>query len=112
MRFPSLMREVWRNLLKRPATVKYPLERPPISRIYRGKHELVRERCTGCGLCAMTCPSFAITIKTIDGKSFPRIDLGKCIFCYHCEDVCPRGAIKRGKDYELACWNRDEMIVK
>lgn len=111
MRLPSLIKEVWNNLLKKPATIKYPFEKPPVSRIYRGKHELVRERCTGCGLCAAICPSFAINMKTVDEKIFPEIDLGKCIFCYQCEDVCPRGAIKRGREYELASWNRSEVIV-
>lgn len=112
MRLPSLMREVWTNLLKKPTTVKYPYEKTPIPQTYRGKHELIRERCTGCGLCAAICPASAITMRVVNEKIFPEINLSKCIFCYQCEDVCPRGAIKRGKEYELASWSKNEMIVR
>ncbi|MEM0240835.1 MAG: NADH-quinone oxidoreductase subunit I [Candidatus Nezhaarchaeales archaeon] len=112
MRLPSLIREVWVNLFKKPATVKYPFERLPVPQTYRGKHELVRDRCTGCGLCARICPAYAISINSVHGKVLPEIDLGKCIFCYLCEDACPRGAIKRSKEYELASWSRDEIIVR
>jgi len=48
----------------------------------------------------------------IEGKALPIIDLGKCIFCYQCEEVCPRGAIKRGRDYELASWRREDLIMR
>ncbi|RLF06877.1 MAG: NADH-quinone oxidoreductase subunit I [Thermoprotei archaeon] len=112
MRLPSLLKEVWSNLFKKPVTVKYPFKRLPVSPIYRGKHEILRDRCTGCGLCAKICPAFAITMETIGDKVFPIIDLGKCIFCYQCEDVCPRGAIRRGKDFELASWSRGDLILR
>ncbi|MCS7139854.1 MAG: NADH-quinone oxidoreductase subunit I [Nitrososphaerota archaeon] len=112
MRLPSLIKEAWLNLLRKPVTVKYPFKRLPVSHIYRGRHELIKERCTGCGLCSNVCPAFAIVMTPIDGKVFPRIDLGKCIYCYQCEDACPRGAIRRGKSYELASWSREEMILR
>lgn len=112
MRLPSLIKEVWVNLLKKPATIRYPFERLSIPQTYRGKHELIRSRCTGCGLCAKICPAFAITMRATDGGTSPEIDLGKCIFCYQCEDVCPRGAIKRGREYELGSWNRNEMVIR
>ncbi len=112
MRLPSLIREVWANLVKKPATVKYPFKRLPISPRFRGKHELLKDRCTGCGLCADICPAFAISMIEVDGKRFPSIDLGKCIFCYQCEDVCPRGAIRRSGDFELASWRREDLILR
>jgi formate hydrogenlyase subunit 6/NADH:ubiquinone oxidoreductase subunit I len=51
-------------------------------------------------------------MMSIEKRTFPVIDLSKCIFCYQCEEVCPRGAIKRGKDYELASWEKEGLIVK
>lgn len=110
MRMPSLFKEVWSNLIKRPATLKYPFKKLPVPQTYRGLHILVRERCTGCGLCSKVCPAFAILMRPVSGKVYPFIDLGKCVFCFQCEDACPRGAIKRGKSYELATWKRSELI--
>lgn len=112
MRLPSLLREVWSNLFRRPATVKYPFKRLSVPPSYRGKHEVLRDRCTGCGLCAKICPAFAITMESTGDRSFPTIDLSKCIFCYQCEDVCPRGAIRRGRDFELASWSKDSLILR
>lgn len=111
MKLPSLIKEVWANFLKKPATIKYPFERLPIPLTYRGKHELIKERCTGCGLCAKTCPAFAISMTIVDDNILPKIDLGRCIFCFQCEDLCPRGAIRRGGKYELASWSKSDLIV-
>jgi NADH-quinone oxidoreductase subunit I len=112
MTFPSLLRRAWSNLFKKPATVQYPFKKltPPVT--YRGRHVLVNERCTSCGLCAKICPAFAITMVPAEGKALRIIDLSKCIFCYQCESVCPRGAIKRGKDYELATWRKEDLVLR
>jgi len=112
MTLPSLLRRAWSNLFKKPATIQYPFRKLTPPSTYRGRHILVREKCVGCGLCSKTCPAFAITMMSIEKRTFPVIDLSKCIFCYQCEEVCPRGAIKRGKDYELASWGKEGLIVK
>lgn len=46
------------------------------------------EKCTGCGNCANSCPTKAISIKK---KAL--IDKSKCMKCYVCHEVCEYGAI-------------------
>src|SRR5204862_1704416 len=38
------------------------------------------------------------------------INLARCIFCGYCEVACPFDAITMGHDYELADYNREDLI--
>jgi ferredoxin len=50
----------------------------------------VREAlCSGCGLCATTCPTEAISL--IGGIA--RIDQERCNYCLLCQQECPQRAI-------------------
>ncbi len=62
-----------RHLFKRKATVKYPESKRTFSDVWRGQHVLKRddkgaERCTACGLCAVSCPAEAITMQAAERK--------------------------------------------
>src|SRR4028118_2082943 len=53
------------HIFKKPATISYPEQKRPISPTFRGLHilnrdEEGRERCTACGLCALSWPADAI----------------------------------------------------
>ena len=80
-------------------TIQYPEEKRPVSDIFRGQHVLKRdddgrERCTACGLCALSCPAEAITMVAAERKEDEKhlyreekyaaiyeINMLRCIFC-------------------------------
>ena len=100
-----------RHLFRRKVTIQYPEQVREMSPVYRGQHmlkrdELGRENCTACGLCALSCPAEAITMKAEERKkgeellyreekyaSIYEINMLRCIFCGLCEEACPKDAI-------------------
>ncbi len=85
--------------------VKEPAHKSPI---FRGKHVVKYEICTGCDACNKICPVDAIVMKPLPIKrpnKIPEVNLAICIFCGLCEDVCPtkpEKAIKlAGGDIEM-----------
>jgi NADH-quinone oxidoreductase subunit I len=104
-------------------TVKYPLEKLPISPRYRAVHKLLgllesgTNRCIGCGLCEKICIANCIRIDTkIDEESRKEvvdysINLGRCIFCGYCAEVCPELAIVHGGRYENASEQRAHFVL-
>ena len=105
-------------------TVKYPLEKLPISPRYRAVHRLQRllesgeNRCIGCGLCEKICIANCIRIDSkIDKNSRKEvldytINFGRCIYCGYCAEVCPELAIVHGGEYEVASEQRAEFAQK
>jgi NADH-quinone oxidoreductase subunit I len=62
------------------------------SEMFRGKHEILYDACTGCDACNKICPVDAIIMKPLPLKrpnKLPEVSLSICIFCGLCEDVCP-----------------------
>ena len=85
--------------------VKEPAHKSPI---FRGRHVVKYEICTGCDACNKICPVDAIKMKPLPLKrpnKVPEVNLAICIFCGLCEDVCPtkpEKAIKlAGGDIEM-----------
>ncbi|MGE5584108.1 MAG: aldo/keto reductase [Bacillota bacterium] len=52
--------------------------------------KIVRNHCRGCGACARTCPSGALSI--VDGKA--AVDPAACVLCGYCSAACPQFAIR------------------
>lgn len=112
---------------KRPVTLRYPEEKRKLPARSRGRHYLTKwndglERCVGCELCAIVCPSQAIYVKPAandpeapnsHGERYAsdfQINMLRCIYCGYCEEACPTGAIILGNEYELSSYTRQELI--
>jgi len=50
-------------------------------------------RCSGCKICEMVCPVYAISVKRIEKKPVVNIDPNLCVGCWNCEQRCPDHAI-------------------
>jgi NADH-quinone oxidoreductase subunit I len=116
-----------RFALRRAVTTPYPDVKTRVEPRFKGRHWLTRyadglERCVGCELCVIVCPSQAIYVKAAENTPQHQVSKGeryaeefqinmlRCIFCGFCEEACPTGAIILGHDYELAGYTRASMI--
>ncbi|MEW6679555.1 MAG: NADH-quinone oxidoreductase subunit I [bacterium] len=120
----ELIRGLWItffHLFKRHVTIQYPRERKPVAERFRGPTRLLLssydiEKCVACCLCATYCPSGCIKISAFEDEKHNKrvasyeIDIKRCIFCGLCVEACPKEAIKQSELYELACYNKDEMV--
>ena len=98
-----MIREVLRNFLRKPATVKYPAVAYKMPKHFRGKLKFYPEKCIGCKLCVRDCPTNAITIRKVGDKLFEaEIDFAKCIYCAQCVNSCRKDALEATEEFELA----------
>ena len=119
-----------KHFFRKKATIHYPEQVRAFSPVYRGQHMLKRdeqgrENCTACGLCALSCPAEAITMKAAERKKgeehlyreekyaeIYEINMLRCIFCGLCEEACPKDAIYLTISKELvpAQYDREDFI--
>ncbi|MEQ1438079.1 NADH-quinone oxidoreductase subunit NuoI [Fontimonas sp. SYSU GA230001] len=114
---------VFRHLFARKATIEYPEQKPYLPPRYRGRIVLTRdpdgeERCVACNLCAVACPVACIALQKgekEDGRWYPewfRINFSRCIYCGMCEEACPTYAIQLTPDFEMAEYDRRNMVYE
>lgn len=112
MRPGKMIKEVLRNVLKKPATILYPAEAITMPAKFRGKLKFSPEKCIGCLMCVRDCPSGAIKIRKVAEKQFEaEIDFSRCIYCCQCVDSCPKKALEATLDVELAQLDRAKLKV-
>jgi len=111
----AMLLEVFRHLFKKRATLMYPFgdrEKIPVPEGLRGKISFNRDLCIGCGLCARFCPSGAAELVEDEKGKRPIFHIDRCLFCAQCEEVCPRKAITLTKTFEIAGFDRSNLVVK
>ena len=117
-----------RHFFKKKVTVQYPEQKREFSPVFRGRHILMRdekgaERCTACGLCAVSCPAEAITIVAAERQKGEEhlyreekyaavydINMLRCIFCGLCEEACPKDAVYLTEELVPALYDRKDFI--
>jgi NADH-quinone oxidoreductase subunit I len=122
------LKTTFARLVEGPVTIQYPEEKTPVYPRFRGRHKLHRfedtglEKCVGCSLCAAACPADCIRVVAAENDPDDRvsageryaavyeINLSRCIFCGYCEVACPFDAITMGHEYEMADYNRGDLI--
>ncbi len=71
-----------------------------------------------CYLCAAACPVDCISLQATQdgsGRRYPeffRINFSRCIFCGFCEEACPTYAIQLTPDFEMAEWERKNLVYE
>src|SRR3954467_919337 len=117
-----------KHFFRKPVTISYPEEKREYSENFRGLHSLKRdengkERCTACGLCALSCPAEAITMTAAERQpgeenlyreekyaAVYEINMLRCIFCGLCEEACPKEAIYLSETFTPANYARQKLI--
>jgi len=122
------LRITGKHFFRKPVTISYPEQKREFSENFRGQHSLKRdeegrERCTACGLCALSCPAEAITMIAAERQAGEEhlhreekyaavyeINMLRCIFCGLCEEACPKEAIYLDGDIVPSNFLRKDFI--
>lgn len=121
----------FKTMLRKPVTAQYPKEHLPVNERYMGFPALTWDKevgepfCTGCMVCVRYCPTQCMSAKMMDNPKFaegksPRrkiinefeINLGRCILCSICVQVCNFDAIEMSHEHELSKFERNANRVK
>ena len=89
--------------------------------LYMPHDEAGNNKCTACGLCQNTCPndSLELEVETVTDQETGKTkkvlvkynyNLGACIFCQLCVNVCPPKAIAFNNQFEHAVYDKTKLV--
>lgn len=124
----SLGRGLWITfayMFRKPITVQYPEKRVVLPLRYRGRlvmpidQEKGTNRCTACMRCVKTCPNHSIDIEKSTGPDGAPLakpakylyNLGTCMFCNLCVEVCPFFALVMSDEHEMATTDKSRLVL-
>ena len=109
---------------KAAVTFEYPEKPRPLAARSRTRHRLTKRedgspRCVACMMCETVCPARCINITAAEHpdpniEKYPAefiLDLGECVYCGFCVEVCPEDAIRMDtQKLDIAEYTREGMI--
>ncbi len=118
------------TMMRRKVTAEYPKEHLPLQDRFMGFPALTWDEardepfCTGCMVCVRYCPTQCMSAQMTDNPKFAdcdshrkkiigtfEINLGRCILCAICVDVCNFDAIEMSFEHERSERLRDANRV-
>jgi Ni,Fe-hydrogenase III small subunit/formate hydrogenlyase subunit 6/NADH:ubiquinone oxidoreductase subunit I len=86
---------------------------PPLPERHGGALRVETTKCAeGCADCVPVCPTRAISdASSRESPGAIALDLGRCIFCAACVEVCLAGAITHTGDHRMATRRREDLIL-
>ena len=88
---------IFKHLFKKPATKRYPLEKPQYYGRTRGHIDIDIDACIFCGMCDRRCPANAIKVSKADTQW--SIERMRCVQCNSCVEVCPKKCLTMANTY-------------
>jgi len=114
MPWGSILKEAMKNLLRKSATINYPVTKVEAPNGFRGILVLDLSKCLGCGNCSRVCPTGVIEMVPNDKtrlKKAPKFTLAKCVSCGLCIEACPTKAISFTRNYHTAILKKEDLVI-
>ncbi len=107
-----MIKEIAARLKQGYRTIEFPHGKPPaLADRFRGRPLVDAEKCgSECSSCADACVQ-ACPTQALAREGRLRLDIGKCLFCNDCKNLCPAGAISHDTDYRLSFGERADMRI-